>query len=221
MANIDKRYWRTRAPRASRSGMTELRRQLTLPRCHPPGRPSAAALTSMTVARSARLPPGRRGLCACARTEWDRVCKGDTLCPPEAVAGWLDLTLACNGRAGPLWMPAFAGMTKEFRCQFTQPSIFAPSMAPRVRSWQKSTSDFCRRALRALRTSAPSLPANALSVRLLIAHCRTGRRFLQAAGRDQLGPVSGSSRRKRSGGRLAPAQGGNGACDCHRSSIRN
>jgi len=142
--------------------------------------------------------------------------KGDTLCPPEAVAGWLDLTLACNGRAGPLWMPAFAGMTKEFRCQFTQPSIFAPSMAPRVRSWQKSTSDFCRRALRALRTSAPSLPANALSVRLLIAHCRTGRRFLQAAGRDQLGPVSGSSRRKRSGGRLAPAQGGNGACDCHR-----
>jgi len=113
-------------------------------------------------------------------------------------------------------MPAFAGMTKEFRCQFTQPSIFAPSMAPRVRSWQKSTSDFCRRALRALRTSAPSLPPNALSVRLLIAHCRTGRRFLQAAGGDQLGPVSGSPRRKRSGGRLAPAHGGNGACDCHR-----
>ena len=34
-------------------------------------------------------------------------------------------------------------------------------MAPRVRWWQKSTSDFCRRALRALRTSAPSLPPNA------------------------------------------------------------
>ena len=33
--------------------------------------------------------------------------------PDGGCCGWLALTLACNGRAGPLWMPAFAGMTKR------------------------------------------------------------------------------------------------------------